>query len=501
MNKILKRTISAAAALTLTVGAVPFADGGYDLTAPAVTANAEVLKPLEPGVKYNIGETLYAAENAYVLIDDSDEYDVTQIAAGKYKVGTPKFSSEYSQYVFEDVFAGDDLWLGWGKGFKGKEDIGGFVCTGGSGTFYDPYVFDIALKTQEVLLANASVALDRSITLRFYAESIDAELTSATLEGPNGTMEYTYPFPGDENGFMVFSYPLYATQLDEEVSISFSSGDEPVDISAGGNSYSAFTYTVNDYCDHVLDPDNGFYSMDVNAVRALKNLGLAADNYFEGKNAEIDFISDDKDPDYLYEDEIAGYASEFAPEDAKLSLVLDSMLAARLYIKGLTAGDVSDDGEYTAVSGSGGKACFEVKNILPDSLGDDQSISYNGKDYRFSALSYSLRAYLSNDKKTEDVGQAVFEYCKYVKIFVSSLSAKSVSIYSSSDPEPELLEEIVYYPGMTWTELARENNNINITGSGLVMYGTAYLHCEDTNGAREVKAEDEIDDLLNYYTV
>ena len=88
-----------------------------------------------------------------------------------------------------------------------------------------------------------------------------------------------------------------------------------------------------------------------------------------------------------------------------------------------------------------------------------------------------------------------------MKIFVSSLTAKSVSIYSSSGPEPELLEEIIYYPGMTWTELARENNNINITGSGLVMYGTAYLHCEDTNGAREVKAEDEIDDLLNYYTV
>jgi hypothetical protein len=89
--------------------------------------------------------------------------------------------------------------------------------------------------------------------------------------------------------------------------------------------------------------------------------------------------------------------------------VLDSKLSSRIYINGLTAGEQSDDGEYTAIKGKDGKACFEIHHINPAKLEEFHSITYKGKTYSFSAVSYCSRALNSADPKTVALAKAAYD--------------------------------------------------------------------------------------------
>ena len=101
-------------------------------------------------------------------------------------------------------------------------------------------------------LVSANVALDDSISLRFYAtkESVDAaNIQSVTLTGPNDNITYTsYEKKGNN---YVFSYPLYATQLGEKVSIRFNGSDKAIEIDAATEDPYIYSYTVYDYCDYI----------------------------------------------------------------------------------------------------------------------------------------------------------------------------------------------------------------------------------------------------------
>lgn len=87
----------------------------------------------------------------------------------------------------------------------------------------------------------------------------------------------------------------------------------------------------------------------------------------------------------------AGLAPNFTSDDATLSLVLNSRMAVRLYIPGLTVGETADSGE-TAVKGGHGVPCFEITGITPLKLEDDYEVEYGGKTYQFTPLSWCCRA-------------------------------------------------------------------------------------------------------------
>ena len=177
----------------------------------------------------------------------------------------------------------------------------------------------------------------------------------------------------------------------------------------------SLSYNINTYCDEILEYEEGYIEdEEINAVQSLKNLGIAADNYFDGTSTVITFI----DSDYS---DLATYAPSFDSAAGKLSLVLDSKLSARLYIEGLTAGVESQAygtyPTYTSIAGKDGKACFELTNLDPTDLGGLYNIKYNDVTYDFSALSYCARAINSANPKAVDVAKAVYEYFKYIEAY------------------------------------------------------------------------------------
>ena len=322
-----------------------------------------------------------------------------------------------------------------------------------------------------VSMFSANVSLADSISLKFHPTQTSLDSTgvdSVTLTGPNGQITYTAPFEKDDfNGSSVgysFAYPLYATQLDEDVKIQFNKGDEtvkikgdnPADIYSGDDT---FSYNVNTYCDKAIA--STLHHKQKGAVRALKNLGIAADNYFEGASGEVAFVNSSEFGI------IDTFAPSFSSDEAKLSLVLDSKLSTRLYIDGLTAGDKSDDGQYTAITGKDGKACFEISHINPAKLSTVYSITYKGKTYDFSAISYCSRAVRSTDPKTADLAKAAFEYYKYANIYTQKakfVEVKAEYIDSSTGQvkNDQRVGSYMYTDEMTWAMLADYYDDLKI---------------------------------------
>lgn len=264
----------------------------------------------------------------------------------------------------------------------------------------------------EVTLEYAQVELGGSITLDFYAtkSSVDAaDVNNVVITGPNGDVD---PVVTDNGTNYIYSYDLYATQLGEDVTIQFKKDDTVVNIADKGES---FKYTVNEYCDAVEAGSSTDYTdEEKNAAKSLKNLGIASDNYFNNKDTAITFMDSSYD--------LSSYAPVFAT-DAKISLVLDSIVKFRVYIDGLTVPEEADledsDGNATvySLSGKNGKACFESTFLYPQYFDEVQTITYNSKTYKASALSYCFRALNSSDVKTQNIGKAAYEYYKYITAY------------------------------------------------------------------------------------
>ena len=282
------------------------------------------------------------------------------------------------------------------------------------GTEFFPSALIASAAAGEVDLDGAAVELASSITLNFYAseESLDATgVDSVVISGPNGEFDTIASGATDDGNYIIYSYDLYATQLSEPVTIQFKKGDTVVNIDGKGASY---TYTVNQYCDAV---EAGSYTdEEKNAAKSLKNLGIASDNYFSNKDTAVTFMDESYDLD--------AYAPEFAT-DAKISLVLDSALMFRVYIDGLAedeAAELNYNGTkaLSSMLGNNGKACFNSLDVIPSKLDEYQTITYNSKTYKASALSYCFRALKSSDVKTQNIGKAVYEYFEYVLAYALS---------------------------------------------------------------------------------
>ena len=290
---------------------------------------------------------------------------------------------------------------------------GGAASLGGTGLFEPNMTANAA--TEAVPLDFVSVSLDSSMNLNFYLPNFDENnvctyemYDEVIISGTNGRIKYiNNAFNYDSSGFYIYySYPLYANQLDEKVSIRFRKGNQFLKINVGGKTVSQYSYSVNQYCDSLIESYEG---KTKNAAISLKNFGLAAENYFDGGSYNIDFLDSEYNLD------------EFEPEssaDVKYSLVLDSQLAARVYIPDLPA-----DAEYEglqAVAGKNGLNCFEIKNLAPTQLGDYYMLSYGDYDFAFSPLAYCYRAINSTNPKAVDAAKAVYEYYKYMTEYVNN---------------------------------------------------------------------------------
>ena len=118
-----------------------------------------------------------------------------------------------------------------------------------------------------------------------------------------------------------------------------------------------------------------------------------------------------------------GYGANFTSNNATISLVLDSKTAARLYISDLTVGAEAENGKK-AIEGKNGRACFEFTGITPLKYETQLELTYNGKTYRFTPLSWCCRAknLYGGAPKNPVMANALIEYWWAAKEYNETLS-------------------------------------------------------------------------------
>ena len=180
------------------------------------------------------------------------------------------------------------------------------------------------------------------------------------------------------------------------------------------------SYSVNVYLNAINTNESNLQ----NLVNTIKLYGKVSKAYFSERR--IPAVSDNA----AEINAMANIAPSFSSDDAKLTLVLNSKLAARLYIPGLSAGEKDDKNKYTAVEGYNGEACFEYKEITPTQLVRQYSITYDGKEYRFIPLTWAYRVVTnaSSSKSNKAMANILYEYYRDTLAFVK---------YYSSHPETQ----------------------------------------------------------------
>ena len=477
MNKIVKKAMAAALALTIVGGGAPtLAGGGFDVLKPAIVANAEA-STIAPsiGATYHWGDEvkINKEKDVYLKLEDA------QSQAG-YTIYHEKKDGTY-------IFKLNEMWtyssdLCWSKSCNGGDYFppasghsiyeipNGVKIVSGSGTEKDPYLLRLVYENEaRNVIGGASLSLGDSTTVNIYA-SLTSDVEKVVLSGPNGDQIIDdFDDYKQDGGIYKFSYDFYATQLDEKVSVKFYDDEEnELKLYKLDNSYrnvhyeelDAFEYGPGDYIDSYLSTaeydedekryiieDEGVMSDDTaNLVAALKNYGIAAKNYFGGEaTGSIDLFS--YYDESIYDDDDVNPMHYFKPDfpkESKISLVLDSTTAVRLYIDGASKGDVANytsdryitdshvyydsdeaveevSGNVEAEEGANG-IYFEIPNITAISICGYTTLSYGGEKYKFSPLSYCYRVKNRSgaDEKTVALSNAFFDYAIYANIYFGS---------------------------------------------------------------------------------
>ena len=145
-------------------------------------------------------------------------------------------------------------------------------------------------------------------------------------------------------------------------------------------------------------------------VNAMENYCKAAENYFKGTENEVK----------EYTDEFAVTVEPFAPEfgeDVKISLVLDSATAVRIYTN--ASGVKIDGNDITPKTTKYGK-CYEIANIPAHQLLGWHTLTIGDKNYQFSLMSYVYRTVKSQSasKLLKDTAWAAYLYANAANSYI-----------------------------------------------------------------------------------
>lgn len=283
----------------------------------------------------------------------------------------------------------------------------------------DKYLTDYASEMVSITIpaafTNASVTLCDDLALNFYVDGVTAETADA----------YTVNFTGacvDEYSALTYNAAVskyyatthvYAKDIDKDITATLCKGSEVLDTI---ENYSITQYLSSSAFSEADDKTTAL-------ITATQNFGYASAEYFYDDNYGVTATFEDYNPD------VSAYAPTFGSDAAKLSLVLDSKTAARLYIKG------DDTGTESTISST--KADYptyhEVAGLLPQNLADEQTITVGGVEYKFSALSWCDRVLNNTSASTKNVNmaKAIMAYYTAAKNY-SSVDVSSVTLDQSA---------------------------------------------------------------------
>ena len=279
------------------------------------------------------------------------------------------------------------------------------------------YMFPWNLEPSICKVKGNSVTLDGNIGVNVYLQPCE-KLAKVVMSGPNGDRVYT-DFTGitQDNGYFKFSYPINATQGNEQITLKAYDKDGRrlivCDNNGGLCNHSQVECTVYDYIDQIKKHE--MYSAPTLAalVDGLENYCKAAENYFNGTSNTIAVIEN------VTADSVSDYATDLG-SDVKLSLVLNSAAALRIYTE---SDDVLIDDETVKPRYKGGNKYYEIPNICAQQLSTAHKITIGGTDYSCSALSYVHRV-LNNsnardNKLLTDMAKATYVYAQAAVAYVT----------------------------------------------------------------------------------
>ncbi|WP_455529270.1 BspA family leucine-rich repeat surface protein [Ruminococcus sp.] len=251
-----------------------------------------------------------------------------------------------------------------------------------------------ALYPDIVHYSGTNIALDGRIEAVFHiyekgywTESSSDNLAKIVMSGPNGDIVITDLDALDvSNRMMKCVYPLNATQANEKVTLkAYDKNGKQLILCK--NTYELCNHSqveasVYDYLTVLKDIFEYKYDAKLEIlVNAIENYCKAAENYFKGAENEVK----------EYKDEYAITVAPFAPEfgnDVKISLVLDSATAVRIYTN---ASGVKIDGEDITPKTTKYGKCYEISNIPAHKLLERHTLTIGDKNYKFSPMSYVYR--------------------------------------------------------------------------------------------------------------
>ena len=346
----------------------------------------------------------------------------------------------------------------------------------------------VSAEFAEKAFSGASLALGDDLVLNFYSDLITAEDHS----------EYTVEFSGkcvdrssgftEKDGKYRASAHIYAKDINAEITATLYKGDEQVG--------APLTYSASKYLEDLNASTNSSETLTHDLITATLDFGNASEEYFYGTDLNtINAVEDQLTGAYNIsgndelKEALAPYAADFTSDVAKLSLVLDSKTAIRLYIKDMQAGTQDDAGKYTSVSGSKSTdeypSYFEISGLLPQELAKEQSITVDDWTYTFSALSWAERVMSQEDPSQRNVtmAKAVTAYYlaahNYYEAHTVDLSQLTDSYYAKDgDILTGTTDRRIYVTGVTVTlKDAEAQNFINCKDNSTILL-------EGTNQAR-----------------
>ena len=318
--------------------------------------------------------------------------------------------------------------------------------------------------------SNASVTLSDDLALNFYVDGIADDTAAA---------EYTVNFTGacvDESSTLAYNATkgkyyatthVYAKDIDKDVTATLCKGSETVD-------------TVEDYSISKYLSSDKFSGADEKTsalITATKDFGNASSEYFYGTGSGY------SDGFASYAPDTSAYATTFDSDAAKLSLVLDSKTAARLYVKDDTTGTESTINATKADYPS----YHEITGLLPQNLADEKTITVGGTDYMFSALTWCNRVLNNTSASTKNVNmaKAIMAYYTAAANYTDNTIQLAVGDLN-----------FTYTEGQTWNDITLPDG-VGIDSENHIIYNNRILSY-NSSGAW-VTADTEIGSPAGYY--
>lgn len=319
-------------------------------------------------------------------------------------------------------------------------------------------------------ISSASVSLGDDLALNFYVDGIADETAAA---------EYTVNFTGacvDESSALAYNATegkyyatthVYAKDIDKNITATLCKGDDTVD-------------TVEDYSISQYLSSDAFSGADEKTsalITATKDFGNASSEYFYGTGSGY------SDGFASYNPDVSAYAPNFDSNAAKLSLVLDSKTAARLYVKDDTTGAESTINATKADY----PTYHEVAGLLPQNLADEQTINVGGTDYKFSALTWCNRVLNNTNASTKNVNmaKAIMAYYTAAANYTDNTIQLAVGDLN-----------FTYTEGQTWNDITLPDG-VGIDSENHIIYNNRILSY-NSSGAW-VTADTEIGSPAGYY--